>query len=192
MKNIRIYIVFASICLLSTNCAQAQEKYYYAFDEKIYLNEVPNKFVISFDKRYLLDIQDSLLKNAQVRHIELKKENSCYILTIENTNIKTLRKEFSQQVGIKSINPMYVIADAALEMGVTDAIVVQFKENVSQQAINEIHKKYNVGVKEISKYHQLLSIPIAFDPLEVANAYQTSGIVSKTTRPIFWQSILFV
>ena len=56
MKKVRSFIVFASICLLSANYAQAQEKYYYAFEEKIYINEVPNKFMVNFDKTPLAQV----------------------------------------------------------------------------------------------------------------------------------------
>jgi hypothetical protein len=54
-------------------------KYYYAFDEKIYLNEVENKIVVSFDEKYLSDIQLYLQKNEQIRHMELLYFRNGYI-----------------------------------------------------------------------------------------------------------------
>ena len=95
-------------------------------------------------------------------------------------DIRALRKEFSKQTGVKSVNPMYKLAENSVhfEIRATDEIVVQFKENVSQQQIDEIHKKFCVDVKKITRLYQLLSVHIKFDPLEVANAYQTSGLVN--------------
>lgn len=52
MKKVNtICIIFASIFLLSASDNQPKRKYYYAFDEKIFLTEVPNKVVLSFDEK---------------------------------------------------------------------------------------------------------------------------------------------
>lgn len=178
MKKVNIFIVFICIFLLLTKYSQAQEKFYYAFEEKIFLNEVADKFVVSFDKQYFLNIQENLRTNTKIKHIEFQKENNYCILTMESVYMKTERESFSKQVGIKSINPMYIIVNGGLEIGITDEIVVQFKDNASAQAINEMNKKYRIEIKENYDIFQVLAVPITFDPLEVANAYQTSGLVN--------------
>ena len=51
VKVISFLIVFAGIFLLSTSYDQPEQpqgKFYYGFDTKIFLAEVPNKFVVSF------------------------------------------------------------------------------------------------------------------------------------------------
>jgi len=142
---------------------QAQEKYYYAFEEKIFLNKVVNKFVICFDNQYLAEIKANLQEH-NVKFIA----NSCCILTMES-DLQTVKAFLSKQVGIKSINPMYITTDYGSEMIIPDEIVVQFKRGVSQQDIETIHQKYQIVVKEHTKRFQVLSVPIGFDPLEIAN-----------------------
>jgi len=154
----------------------AFQKYYYAYNEKIYLDVVPDKFVIAYDKQYFSQIQQSLEENTQIKDIEFQIYNGCCVFTMENAKVKTLRVKFGKKEGILSVNPLYVINGS--ELIITDEIVVQFKENISQQAINEIHKKYRVKLKKDRGIYQVFSVPIDFDPLEVANAYQTSGLVN--------------
>ena len=126
MKKIKKIIFYVSIFLLSMSYAQSQERYYYAFEEKISLNEVKNKVVIGFDKKYLSDIQENLQRNAKIQRMESQNNNSSYILTIENSDIRTLKENLSKYIGIKSINPLYTTIDG-LDMSVIDEIVVQFK-----------------------------------------------------------------
>ena len=152
-------------------------RYYYAYEEKMFLDTVHNKIVLSFNEKFLSAMQQYLQKNEQISHMELFYFNSGYILTIaENANVKALIEDLKKQQGVKSVNPMYALD--GFEMGVTDEIVVQFKEHVSQQEIDGIHKRYQVEVKKTTDiYSQILSVPIYMDVLEVANAYQESGLV---------------
>ena len=55
MKKGSILIMFMSIFLLSASYEQpqsSQRRYYYAFDEKIFLTEVSNKVIKSFDEKF--------------------------------------------------------------------------------------------------------------------------------------------
>jgi len=154
------------------------QKYYYAFDEKIPLYEVDNKIVLIFDEKYASEIQQYVQTDAQILITEFYIDNQyCILITAENVNAKALMAELKKITGVKSVNPMYAV-ESGLEMGVTNEIVVQFKENISEQKINEMHKKYQVEVKEVTELFLLLSVPIDFDALEVANAIQESGLVN--------------
>ena len=181
MKKVSFFLVLTSIFFLSASYDQSQEKYYYAFDEKIFLTEVPNMFVLSFDEKYLSDIQANLWSNVQIRDSELGFNN--YILTTkENVTKRTFIEDLRRLPGMRSVNPMYATSEGAL-IPMTSEIVVQFKENVSQQNIDEIHKKYRLKVINIHRptnTHYLFA-PIDLDPLEVANAIQESGLANFST-----------
>ena len=69
MKRVSVLMIFASVFLLSASYEKSQEyqeKYYYAFDEKIFLTEVPNMVILSFDEQYFSEIQLNLQRNAQI------------------------------------------------------------------------------------------------------------------------------
>jgi len=153
-------------------------KYYYSFENKIFLDEVLNKVIISFRKEYFSDIQAVLEKNTQVLQIESQIDNNCCILTIaENSNKKAIMENFKKLTGVKSVNPMYAVS-GGLEMGITNEFVVQFKETASQHKIDEIRKKYHVEIERTTELFQVFSVPIYFNTLEVANVYQESGLVN--------------
>ena len=178
MRKINVLTALIGLFLFTANYILAQDRYYFAFNEKIFLNEVPNRFVLSFDNQHLPEIQASLQRNTQVRPADMQIENSRRILTIENADIETLRAYFSQQTGITSVNPLYITMNCGVEMGVTNEIVVQFKEHVSQQQIDEMNRRFDVEVRKVTARFLILSVPVELDPLEVANAYQRSGLVN--------------
>jgi len=177
MKINNFFIILIASLFLSTSHILSQEKYYYAFDEKIFLYEVENKVVLSFNREYLSEINEYLQDDTNILHMELQIFNNVFILTTENPYIETLKKNVSQRYGIKSINPLFITYEG-LEMALTDEIIMQFKENVSQQEIDEMHAQYNVSVKETTPLYQLISISNLNDPLEIANLYQRSGLVN--------------
>ena len=164
-------------------------KYYGAEGEEIYLDEVENKVVLCFDTNYRTEIELFLQRNSQILYMELGRD--LCILTMENPDIKALRNECYKQTGIKSVNPLYSLADNPdyLEMFFTDEIVVKFKENVSQQEMENIYQKYRLEVREITRLFQVLSVPICLDPLEVSNAIQASGLV-EYSEPDFRAKII--
>ena len=166
------------------------QKYYFAFDEKIPLYEVNNKVVFSFDEKRLSDIQQYLHSNPKILHDSINIDNKCCILTtVENANLKAIMEDLKKQAGVLSVNPMYLIYGGT-EAIVTGEIIVQFKENISQQEIDKLYKKYRLGVKRNSEHFQLLSVPIDIDTLEVANAIQISGLVNYS-HPNFLVKIEF-
>jgi len=97
MKKIKLFIAFASLFFVSvsiSSCAKKEveenssiyvwtegdKRYYYAFDEKIFLDIIPNMIVVSFDENYLAEIQKLLQENTQILNMELANLGKCYII----------------------------------------------------------------------------------------------------------------
>jgi len=173
------------------------KKYYYVYDEKIYLDEVPNKIVLGFDEKYFSEIQQYLQENIRIRDIKFFR-SYVVLTTVENTNLKILMEDLKKLSRAKSVHPVYSLVDFDFfneERYFTDMICVLFKDNVSQQQIDEIHKKYPV---EINKHlysdfpkSQNLFVPIDADLLGIANAYQESGLV-VFSYPFFGSNIIII
>ncbi|MDR1985115.1 MAG: S8 family peptidase [Prevotellaceae bacterium] len=173
--KVKYYITLICILLLiSSFITPESEKYYYAYNEKIFLNEVKNKVIISFRTVYLPEIKNTMLTNTNIKNTEWQNDSIC-IVTLEPSKYKSFKDDFIKQAGIKSVQPLYITVDG-LEVGITDEIVVQFNK-IEQKEIDKLNRKYNVSVKKTTDLYQLLSVSANADALEVANAYQLSGFV---------------
>jgi subtilisin family serine protease len=170
------YILILFCIFLSGNVhAQNQEgRFYYAYDEKIILDEVYNKMVVSSMTSCLPDIK-TLLKKSNIEQIEWLSDSIC-IVTISVSQQKSLKDHLLQTNGIKSVHPLYKTKNG-LEMGVTDEIVMRFKEKIPQEEIDKLYEKYQISVRKITKLYQLVSVPYSVDALEIANLFQESGLV---------------
>ncbi len=69
--------------------------------------------------------------------------------------------------------------------------MVKFKDNASQQRINEMNARFNVTVVETTDLYVLLSVPAATDALAVANTYQESGLVVYSTPNFYAMASAF-
>jgi len=152
--------------------------FYYAFDEKVFLHEVENKVVVSFEDKYLADLQQYFHTNDQILHVDLFYFNNGCTLTTKKSNIGALMADLKKQAGVKSVNPAYTTSDGC-ELGITDEIVLQFKHHIEgafQHKIDELYKKYQIEVKKTTELFQILSVPVYIDSLEAANALHESGL----------------
>jgi hypothetical protein len=160
-------------------------RYYYSCDEKIYLDEAENKVVLSYDDQYLPEIQRYLQKDKKIKDMKFLNQRNFFICTFitVNANTKAIMENLRKQAGVKSVNPMYTPTDgvAILEMAITGRIAVQFKKSVSRQEVDDINKRYRVTIQEVTERFDILFVPVDLDPLEVSNAYQTSGMVVFST-----------
>lgn len=92
MKNTYIIPIFLLFGLISAESfSQAKKKrYYYAYDEKVYLNEVENKLIVSFQKDDIAGIK-SLINTPEA---EFTNDSVC-ILTVDNSQKEAVKKNFT-------------------------------------------------------------------------------------------------
>jgi subtilisin family serine protease len=174
MRKSCFILMFLGILISMESFSQTKEKrYYYAYGEKNFLTEIPNKMLISCYatseeiKAKLKDIAETVWHNDSI----------CLVTLDASQKKEALKNSLRQIKGIKSIQPLY-LTDEGDELGVTDEIVLQFNKDVSQHEMDELHKKYQVAIKKVTDLYHLISIPVDADALEIANQYQLSGLVN--------------
>lgn len=177
-------ILTAILTLIILAMGFNQSKFYYAYDEKVYLNESENKLIVRYKTSKKMDktqISSSLdFKDKVIQW----KDDSTYVLTLSNESEKNLFKsKLKNQLDIKSCHEIYTI-DTGLELGATDEFLVKFKPDISQKEIEKLHKKFNVKVVKSTKIYQLLKVGVSSSVLEIANAYQESGL-TRFSQPNF-------
>jgi subtilisin family serine protease len=174
--------------------AQSDGKFYYAFDEKVPLYETSGRFVVTFDKEHRAGVEEHIMQNAKISKEELLiregySSDYAVLTTTDGLDKEAFSEELSKQAGIRSVRQVYALDDG-YEMGYTNEVILQFKNDASQQKIDEMHKKFNVEVITTTELYVLLSVPAEFDPLDVANAYQESGLTNYS-HPSFITTIGF-
>ena len=164
----------ASISFLTTSLILLQEeKFYYAFDEKIRITESKDKIAVQFKENINRNIINDKIKSiSSARQYEYR--NNAVFLEV-NDEMKSMLQAYRQLPEVQSAQPVFKL-NTGLEMGLNDQIVVKFKPMVNNQQINSIVKKHALLSVKTTKIYNLYKVSEGLDPLQVANEIQESGL----------------
>lgn len=162
-------------------------KFYYAFNEKIFIDEVPNKFVIKFKGKQEADELKPFLIQEVGDDKKIRFQNETTVTMDLSKSAKSLNEILSSKMAdIDIIKPAYKYQKQ--EMYYTNEILVEPLAGVS---INEVIEKNGLtnSVKlQEGKFYSILEISSNFDACDVANKIQESGLV-KYSHPNFMMPI---
>ncbi|HOH70365.1 MAG TPA: S8 family serine peptidase, partial [Sedimentibacter sp.] len=174
---IAIIIIGILIIIYSFKESNTTDKFYYAYNEKIFLIPSKNKIVIRYNNSKRKEFKNlSLPIFIEEKQIEWQDDSTIVITAQDRLFRNKLTNEKGWQNDIVSMHPVYK-EESGLEMYITDEILVKFYDNVSQKQINEIHKKHNVKVIKSDENYQLIKVSENSDALEISISYQESGLV---------------
>ena len=108
-------LIIGLICTSISSASFSQtngQRYYYAFNEKVFLHEIGDRMVVSFQRNNAVDVKTRISSEKIVW-----QNDSIYILNIGNDRQKTLKSDLLQTKGVKSVQPMYEAG------GVTDKFI---------------------------------------------------------------------
>jgi len=165
------------------------QKFYYAYSEKIYLSELNNKLIVRYNQNKKSDKKQISLYSELADKLIEWKDDSTFIITISADEKSQMKAKIIKQTDVKTCNPVYTI-NTGLEMGVTDEFLVKFNESVSEADIEKLHKKFGVEVVKTTETYQLLKVQVGSDALEIANKYQETGL-TRFSHPNFICEIEF-
>ncbi len=185
MKNKYLILGLAilSIIVAMSFTRTNNSKFYYAYNEKIQLDELDNKLIIRYKQNKKSDKGNISLKQELANKLIEWEDDSTCIISIGSDEKEQLRAKILNQTDVKTCNPVYAI-NTGLEMGVTDEFLVKFNENVAQTEIDKLHEKYGVEVVKTTDIYQLLKVQNGMDALQIANMYQESGL-TRFSHPNF-------
>lgn len=153
------------------------KKYYYAFNEKIYLDDVPDKYLIKFRDKVKTKKNIALLKSELVNQNNVQLQNDT-IATIDikdyKNGINDLLKDKMADIDI--IRPAYKYQNQLMYYGCE--ILVEPKDGLS---INDVISRTGLSsIRKIrgGKFFSILEIDSAFDACDIANQIQESGLVN--------------
>jgi len=170
--------------LLTAQESPENSKFYYAFSEKIFLTEVPNKFLIKANSAADVEFLASTLRdgNGKLAKDIIRQKGNCLIVETENANLfnATIKNSGSR---IHFTKPCYKTGKA--ELYYADEIIV---ETLPGKKISDIVSKLSLTNKvEIvsKKFYSVVKVSPTIDALEIANQIQETGLVSYSHPDFF-------
>jgi subtilisin family serine protease len=149
------------ILLLISLSINAQEKFYYAFNQKVFLNTVPNKHVIEFkntpDERFL--------KKKGLEKIKIAK--NVYEFSGKINQIKDLINDEYQ------INPLFKTEDNLL-MYIKGYVILRWNEDTSEVQKEKLIKKFNLKKTKTTRLYEIFK---NVNSLETSQKIYESGLV---------------
>lgn len=170
--------------LLTAQESPENSKFYYAFSEKIFLTEVPNKFLIKANSAADVEFLASTLRdgNGKLAKDIIRQKGNCLIVETEDANLfnATIKNSGSR---IHFTKPCYKTGKA--ELYYADEIIV---ETLPGKKISDIVSKLSLTNKvEIvsKKFYSVVKVSPTIDALEIANQIQETGLVSYSHPDFF-------
>ena len=170
-----IFVLLLLMIVVIFGLKQQNQKFYYAFDEKIYLMEQDSKLVVRYihskksDKK-----QVSMYTELGNKEFDWKDDSTC-IISIDPSEKQSLVSKLVIQNDVISCNPLYTLS-TGLERAVTDEFLVKFKENVAEEEIKNLIQKFGVEVAYSSDAFRIIRVPADNDVLDIANRFYETGL----------------
>ena len=162
---------FCFLFLGSFSLLNKEQKYYYAFEEKIPLYTVENHYVLRYDTIPAKEPESLKLKGMSPEISLFWKDEKTAIVDLTNkgasVDIIDYLKGFEN---LYSIQPLFKLKEG-LEMPVTDELVIGFSQ-IKEEEIRDLHKLLEVTILETNSVFQHLRVPRGADALKIANQYQ--------------------
>ncbi len=175
LTTMSIIVIIFIYVLLSAQQNPDNRKFYYAFSEKIYLTELPDKYLVKASSAEGVNTLISLLNTSLAKQSKdlIRQKDNCLIVEVTDTNsfIDALKRAGSKVIFTK---PGYKYHKA--EIFYSDEIIV---EPLQGKNINDIIKKLQLPKNIIvtnKEFYSVLKVPFNIDALDLANKIQESGL----------------
>lgn len=174
------FLVFVFMSTTSSN----NKKFYYAFEEKIYLipkeNTVLVKYFDEFDKKN----EEQFLTNfSSDINIKWRNDKMVEITASSSKKKEELKTLLEARKEVSTCQQFYTLENGA-NIGIFDEIVVQFLPSVTKEQEENLNNHFKTKVVETYEIFQILKVSKGDDALEIANQYFESGLV-KFAKPNF-------
>jgi len=161
------------VVLLTCFSGFSQNNFYYYFDEKIYLEPVPNKYTVEF----IDTIDESIFTSNNFSFIPIK--NKIYEVTGDYLSLLNVSN------GLYHINQLYKYHGENVYL--KNKVSLRYKENITREQIQTLELQYNL-VNVINDPQ--LKVYKTSNPLVVANEIYETGLV-KYCQPVFIANYVF-
>jgi len=188
LLSVTSILAFSLVFIMITAQKPPDKKnFYYAFNEKIFIDEMPDKFVVKFkSKKRANELRPVLLAEVgDAKKIQYQNE------TTNTLDVKNGAKNIDQllsgkMLDIELIRPAYKYKEQ--EMYYANEILIEPKDGIT---IYDVIKKNGLDASAKiteGKFYSVIEMASTSDACEVANKIQESGLV-KYSHPNFMMPI---
>lgn len=162
--------------------------FYYAYNEKIMLQTVPDKYVIRYADA---DMAQARVKDAASKSLftlaEWKDERTA-LVNLPDARYTAVKNALNQQSGIASITPLYTTAIEKINAAVTNEVLVRFNKGTGKQQIASLEAKFGLTLTSPNDMFNTYAVRPGENALLVANAIQETGQV-EFSHPNFYMDV---
>lgn len=188
-KILRLMVLFLMpLVVCGSSVQQAEELFYYAFDEKVPIEKVPGKFMVKkkpgVSKEEAVAIISSCLEKAD---FDWFNDDICTVSTDDGTVGVAVRRLLNDDAFL-SVRPVYILTEdkeyfqkhdtgtQPLAVGMIDQITLQYKDGVGESVRDSINKLFNLTECSRNEVFELYSTAKDVDILEVSNRLFETGL----------------
>jgi hypothetical protein len=164
------------------------ELFYYAFNEKIQLETVPNKFVLRYANSDAAKSKLSSLEKQSFLKAEEWRDERTAVISFLKTDVSAMVLDLQNQTDVISVQPLYRTVKEKLDVAATDEILVRFKKDFATTDIDSTIKTYNLHIVQKGELFYTFSVPKNANTLQIANSIMESG-VAEFSHPNFYRHI---
>ncbi len=165
-----------------------KDLFYYAFNEKIFLETVPNKFVVRYAHSDIAKAKLAALeKQGLLKPQEWKDDRTAVVNFLKAATDKSIN-DLNEETDVVSVQPMYVTKVDKLDVAATDEILVRFKKNIQSAEIDRTMKTFNLKLKEKGTLFYTFTIAKNANTLAIANRIMESGM-AEFSHPNFYRRL---
>jgi len=158
-----------------------EERFYYAFDEKVTLIAKPNTIMVKYvEGTGKTEIEKSVSRFTKDYTIKWHGTLTAEISVSSQKLADELAEKLKQNDKVYTCQPFYTLKDG-LDMGVTDEILVHFLPGVNEVQKKELQDLFNISLIKTTKIYQKYKVSRGADALEIANKIYESGLVKFST-----------
>ena len=165
-----------------SSAATEEEKYYYAFEERVPLVEKENTLLVKFADGVDKTKARELIKIGISSGYKEKWHNAhtVEIAVDSKKTINALKTKLKFNKEVYTCQPFYTLKDG-LDMGVSDEILIRFLPETTDEQKMGLIKTYDLELVKTTKIYQKLKVKKGADALEIANKIYESGLMEFST-----------
>ena len=189
MKKLFLLITICSVLIISavlfTSFKQNQDStlFYYAFKEKVYLETVPQKYVVRYKNS---DVAKNGLASLQARGISKTvdfKDDHTAVIDLLKTDAASILPDLQKQTDVVSYQPLYNITRDKFQIATTNEVLIKFSNGATQADIDAIIKRYNLQLVQKGAVFNTYITAKGASTLQIANTIQETE--AKESKAIF-------